>query len=63
MFPEPTAILTVGLLLGLGQIATAIYLGSITIQGFNEMHRVPRALGGLVIQESERLQTILQERH
>lgn len=53
---ELIAILTVGALLGLGQIATMIY----AIQGFKEMHRVQRALGGLVIQESERLQALLR---
>jgi hypothetical protein len=53
---ELIAILTVGVVLGLGQIATMIY----AIQGFKEMHGVQRALGGLVIQESERLQTLLR---
>ncbi len=56
MSNELLAILTVGVLLGLGQIATAIY----AINGFREMHRIQRALGGLVIQESERLQALLQ---
>ena len=53
---ELIGILTVGAILGLRQIATMIY----AIQGFKEMHRVQRALGGLVIQESERLQTLLR---
>jgi hypothetical protein len=56
MSHELLAILVVGVLLGFGQIATMIY----AIQGFKEMHRVQRALGGLVIQESERLQALLQ---
>ena len=53
---ELIGILTVGAILGLGQIATMIY----AIQGFKEMQCVQRALGGLVIQESERLQTLLR---
>jgi hypothetical protein len=53
---ELVAILTVGLVLGFGQIATMIY----AIQGFKEMHRIQRALGGLVVQESERLQALLR---
>lgn len=56
MSNELLAILTVGSILGLGQIATMIY----AIQGFKEMHRVQRALGGLVLQESERLQSLMR---
>lgn len=56
MSHELLAILTVGAVLGLGQIATIIF----AIQGFKEMHRIQRALGGLVLQESERLRTLMR---
>jgi hypothetical protein len=50
------AILIVGTMLGLGQIAVMLY----AIQGFKEMHRYQRALGGLVIHKSERLKSLLR---
>jgi hypothetical protein len=56
MSNELLAILTVGVVLGLGQIATIIF----AVQGFKEMHRIQRALGGLALQESERLRTLMQ---
>ena len=56
MTNELLAILTVGTVLGVGQIATMVY----AIQGFKEMHRIQRALAGLVVQESERLRNIMR---
>jgi hypothetical protein len=56
MSHELLALITLGVFLGLGQIGAVIY----AIKGFREMHRVQRALGGLVVQESERVQALMK---
>lgn len=53
---ELIAILVVGLALGMGQLFTLLY----AIVSFREMHRIQRAIAGLVVQESENIQTLLR---
>jgi hypothetical protein len=44
------------LLLGAGQIISLLY----AVVGFREMHRIQRAIAGLVVQESEKAQALLR---
>jgi hypothetical protein len=45
MSHELLAIIALGAFLGLGQIGALIF----AVKGFQEMHRIQRALGGLVV--------------
>ncbi|MBI3988577.1 MAG: hypothetical protein HY347_03060 [candidate division NC10 bacterium] len=54
---ELIGIILLGLLLGTGQIISIV----ISIRGFQEMSRIQRAIAGLIVQESEKVQALLRE--
>ncbi|MBI3989229.1 MAG: hypothetical protein HY347_06390 [candidate division NC10 bacterium] len=47
--------------LSLVEIAALIISILITMRGFREMSRIQRAIAGLIVQESEKLQALLRE--
>ena len=64
---ELIGILVVGVLLGAGQAATLVTvvygfrtMGREMARSFQEMTRIQRAVAGLVVQESEKIQTLLR---
>lgn len=44
------------LVLGLGQVIGVV----VSVRGFREISRIQRALAGLIVQESERLQALIR---
>ena len=64
---ELIGFLVVGLLLGAGQVATLVTvvygfrtMGREMARSFQEMTRIQRAVAGLVVQGSEKLQALLR---
>jgi len=57
MSDELIGILVVGVLLGLGQ-GLGFFL---TMRGLREISRIQRAIAGLIVQESEKVQALLRE--
>jgi len=45
------------IILGLGQLISI----AVTMRGFREISRIQRAIAGLIVQESEKLQALLRE--
>lgn len=53
---ELIGVILLGLLLGTGQLISIV----ISIRGFREMSYIQRAIAGLIVQESEKIQTLLR---
>jgi len=49
------------LLLGVLEIVGLVISLIITMHGFREISRIQRAIAGLIVQESEKIQTLLRE--